>query len=238
MKITQHGDNLWKLTRFWVMNCYLVQEEDGLTLVDSTINGAGKGILQAAEAIGLPITRIALTHAHGDHAGSLDEVASLAPSAEVAFTPRTAEFLKGRVALQADEPQVKIRGSFYTRSTEATTLIEPGDRLGSLRVVAAPGHSPDQVAFYDERDGTLIAGDAFQTQGGIAVAGVVRWKFPVTALATWHLPTALETAMVLRALEPARLAVGHGRVLENPGEKMSRAIREAERKVHAQAQMA
>jgi glyoxylase-like metal-dependent hydrolase (beta-lactamase superfamily II) len=206
--------------------------------VDTTIGGASKGILGAAEAIGLPITRIALTHAHGDHAGSLDEVAAKVPSAEVAFTPRTAEFLKGRVALQDDEPQVKIRGSFYSRETEATTLLEPGDSLGSLRVVAAPGHSPDQVAFYDERDGTLIAGDAFQTQGGIAVSGIVRWKFPVTALATWHLPTALETAVALRALEPARLAVGHGRVLENPGEEMSQAIREAERKVNAQAQTA
>jgi glyoxylase-like metal-dependent hydrolase (beta-lactamase superfamily II) len=58
-------------------------------------------------------------------------------------------------------------------------------RLGSLRVIAAPGHTPDQIAFLDERDGTLIAGDAFQTAAGTAVAGVTRWLFPFPALATW-----------------------------------------------------
>jgi glyoxylase-like metal-dependent hydrolase (beta-lactamase superfamily II) len=110
--------------------------------------------------------------------------------------------------------------------------------LGSLRVVAAPGHTPDQIAFYDERDGTLIVGDAFQTKAGTAVAGITRWLFPFPAMATWHLPTALETAVTLRDLKPTRLAVGHGRVLENPAAEMDKAIQEAEAKVHVQAQTA
>lgn len=104
--------------------------------------------------------------------------------------------------------------------------------------MAAPGHSPDQIAFYDERDGALIAGDAFQTQAGAAVSGITRWLFPFPAMATWHLPTALETAVTLRDLNPSRLAVGHGRVLENPAARMDAAIREAEEKVHAQTQTA
>ncbi|MGD2079276.1 MAG: MBL fold metallo-hydrolase, partial [Chloroflexota bacterium] len=114
----------------------------------------------------------------------------------------------------------------------------PGDTVGSLRVISAPGHSPDQIAFYDERDGTLIAGDAFQTKGGIAVAGITRWLFPFPGLASWHLPTALETAVALRDLDPARMAVGHGKVLENPAVEMEKAIQEAEAKAHVQAQTA
>jgi glyoxylase-like metal-dependent hydrolase (beta-lactamase superfamily II) len=133
--------------------------------------------------------------------------------------------------LLSDEPQVKISGGFVTRITQATRLIGPDDQVGSLRVIAAPGHSPDQIAFYDERDGTLIAGDAFQTKGGIAVAGITRWLFPFPGLASWHLPTALQSAIALRALDPARLAVGHGNTLERPAAQMDKAIQEAQRRI-------
>ena len=94
------------------------------------------------------------------------------------------------------------------------------------------------LAFYDERDGTLIAGDAFQTKAGTAVAGITRWLFPFPAMATWHLPTALETAITLGNLKPSRLAVGHGNVLENPTAEIEKAIQEAEVKVYGQAQTA
>jgi glyoxylase-like metal-dependent hydrolase (beta-lactamase superfamily II) len=96
-------------------------------------------------------------------------------------------------------------------------------------VVAAPGHTPGQVAFLDVRDRSLIAGDALQTRGGIAVSGVIRPLFPFPALATWHKPTALATAEALRRLEPARLAVGHGDVVEEPAAAMDRALEAARR---------
>lgn len=238
MKVTQCGDNLWQLTRLWAFNCYLVREERGLTLIDTNMEGSGKGILAAAATIGLPITRVTLTHAHGDHAGSLDEVASRLPEVEVALAARTAAFLQGEMALEAGEPQSELRGGFVRRETQARRLLKPGEMLGSLRVIAAPGHTPDQIAFYDSRDGTLIAGDAFQTQAGIAVAGVTRWLFPFPALATWHLPTALTTAISLRDLNPKRLGVGHGRVLESPVGQMEAAIRVAEAKAGGQTQAA
>jgi len=238
MKLTQQGQYLWQLTRLAAFNCYFVSEPDGLTLIDTNMGGSGVGILRAAQAIGQPITRIALTHAHGDHAGSLDEVAAQLPGVEVALAPRTAVFLQGNLDLRPDEPQAKLRGGFVRRTTQATRQLQPDDKLGSLRIVAAPGHTPDQIAFYDERDGTLIAGDAFQTQAGTAVSGVIRWLFPFPAMATWHLPTALTTAVALRRLNPSRLAVGHGRVLENPAAQMDAAIHEAEARVHGQAQAA
>lgn len=228
MKITQHGTNLWQLTQFWAFNSYLVREADGLTVIDTNMNGNGKAIFQAAQTIGLPITRITLTHAHGDHAGSLDELSQQVLNAEVSITQRTAAFLKGNLEMLSDEPQTKLRGNFIRRTTQADRLLQAGDYVGSLRVIAAAGHTPDHIAFFDERDGTLIAGDAFQTQAGIAVSGIVRWLFPFPAMATWHLPTALATARELRALEPSRLAVGHGRVLENPLAQMDEAIRVAE----------
>lgn len=234
MKITQVTKNLWQLTRLGAFNCYLVREADGLTLVDTNMSGSAKGILGAAQSIGLPITRLALTHAHGDHVGSLDVVAQQLPDLEIGFTARTAAFLRGELTLRADEPQAKLRGSFVTRTTQPTDTLAVGDSFGSLRVVAAPGHTPDLIAFWDARDGMLIAGDAFQTQASLAVSGIMRWLFPFPAMATWHLPTAVQSAVALRALEPAYLAVGHGPVLTAPLAAMDAAIAEAQQKVAAQ----
>ncbi|MEZ4646932.1 MAG: MBL fold metallo-hydrolase [Chloroflexota bacterium] len=233
MKLTQHGQYLWQITRLGAFNCYLWQEPDGLTLIDTNMAGSAADILQAAKRIGQPITRITLTHAHGDHAGSLDEVAKQLPGVEVALASRTSEFLQGNLNLRADEPQAKLRGGFVQCTTQATCILSPGDKVGSLQVVAAPGHTPDHIAFFAERDGTLIAGDAFQTQAGTAVAGMIRWLFPFPAMATWHRATALATAVNLRRLNPTRLAVGHGRVLQNPAAAMDAAIRQAEAKVNA-----
>ena len=104
-----------------------------------------------------------------------------------------------------------------------------------LLVVDAPGHTPGHVAFLDTRDGTLVAGDAFQTRGGIAVSGMVRPTFPFPALATWHKPTALASARALRELNPMRLAVGHGVVLADPRPAMDGAIAVAESHMGRQA---
>ena len=93
--------------------------------------------------------------------------------------------------------------------------------------MAAPGHTPGQVAFLDTRDRTLYCGDAFSTLGGMETSARVNPRFPLPTLATWHRPTALETARALRALDPARLAPGHGKVVESPGAAMDRAIAKA-----------
>jgi glyoxylase-like metal-dependent hydrolase (beta-lactamase superfamily II) len=105
--------------------------------------------------------------------------------------------------------------------------LKPGDRVGSLEVVASPGHTPGHLAFLDSRDRSLIAGDAYQTRGGIAVSGVIRPLFPFPAMATWHKPTALASGQALSKLQPTRLAVGHGDVLEEPTAAMASAIEAA-----------
>lgn len=238
MKTTHPAGNLLQLTRLWAFNAFLVREADGFTLVDTGLSGSADSIIAAAAAEGLPIVRILLTHAHGDHIGSLDDLAQRLPDAEVLFTERTARFLEGDLTLEPHEPQAELRGSFENCATQATRLIAPGDRVGSLRVIAAPGHTPDHVAFLDERDGTLIAGDAFQTRGGVAVAGDLRWRFPFPAMATWQPATALETAQQLRSLNPERLAVGHGNVLQKPARPMAEAIARLEKKLDAQKQTA
>jgi glyoxylase-like metal-dependent hydrolase (beta-lactamase superfamily II) len=213
------------------VNCYLVKEADGLTLIDTGLPSSAKAIRMAAKKLDMPILRIALTHAHGDHVGSLDTLHEALPDAEVMISVRDARLLRGDTSIDPGEPQVKVRGSVKPCKTSPTRLLNAGDRIGSLEVISCAGHTPGHVAFFDTRDRTLIAGDAFQTQGGVAVSGTVRPLFPFPALATWHKRTALTSAKHLRQLRPSHLAVGHGNILVNPLEAMDAAIKMAERKL-------
>jgi glyoxylase-like metal-dependent hydrolase (beta-lactamase superfamily II) len=228
VKTTRHTANLVRLSRLGAVNAYLVVEDDGLTLVDTMIPRSQRGILEAADALGRPIVRIALTHAHGDHVGSLDALAVLLPEAEVSISARDARFLRGDRTLDPGEPQSKLSGSYPSIRTRPGRELQPGERIGSLEVVASPGHTPGHVAFLDTRDGTLIAGDGYSTLGGVETTAKVNPRFPLPAIATWDRPTALRSAKELRALDPARLAVGHGNVVEQPAAAMDEAIARAE----------
>ncbi len=219
--------NTTRISRFGFVNAYLVQEDDGLTLIDAMLPRSTKAILAAAQAAGSPIVRIALTHAHSDHIGSLDALAAELPDAEVIISTRDARFLTKDMTLDPDEPQVKLRGGYPGAATRPTRTVEPGERIGSLEVIASPGHTPGHVSFFDHRDGTLITGDAYSTLGGVETTAHTNWRFPLPAMGTWHRPTELQSARRLRQLDPARLAPGHGRIVENPGRAMDAAIARA-----------
>ncbi|PZR65853.1 MAG: hypothetical protein DLM63_10745 [Solirubrobacterales bacterium] len=219
--------DLIRITRYGFVNAYLVREEDGYTLIDTTLPRGAKKILAAAAKGGAPIVRIALTHAHGDHIGSLDELASALPDAEVIISARDARLLAKDMTLDPDEPEDELRGGYPGAATKPTRTVQAGDRVGSLEVVPSPGHTPGHVSFLDTRDGTLICGDAFTTLGGVATCAKANWIFRLAMKATWHRPTALASAKRLRELDPARLATGHGRVVEAPADAMDAAIRRA-----------
>lgn len=224
MKVIAHGNNLYQLSYLGFVNCYLVREADGFTLVDSAVKGCGKAIVRAAQTLDQPITRLLFTHAHVDHVGALDELHALLPEAEVLISARGARFLAGDMSLDPTEPADKLRGGWPAVTTRPTRTLEDGDRVGSLVVIASPGHTPGHASFLDLRDRSLIAGDAFQTLGGVAVSGTWVPLFPLPAMSTWHKPTCLESARKLRTFAPTRMAVGHGRVLEQPLAAMDRAI--------------
>lgn len=234
MRTLAYGAHLFQLTslpRLFPVNCYLVREDDGLTLIDAGLPGSARAIIAAARKLGQPIARMVLTHAHMDHVGSIDELRKLHPDAEFSVSARDARFLAGDMSLDPDEPQTKLRGGYVTIAARPDRLLGEGDRVGSLQVIPAPGHTPGQIALFDPRDGSLIAGDAFQTRAGLAVSGTLRPLFPFPALATWNRPLALASARRLRDLNPTRLAVGHGEVLEAPLAAMDAAIDRTARKL-------
>ncbi len=223
------GPHTTQLTRFGLSNCYLVAEDDGLTLVDTSLRGSAGEILAAAARIGRPIRRIAITHAHHDHAGALESLMECVPEAELAVGARESRLLRGDLTPQAGEPRGRLRGYLYEQAeVTPARLLAAGDRIGSLEVIAAPGHTPGHIGFLDTRDRTLLAGDAYIAVGELFVTTELVWRFPFPALSgTWHAPTAIEAAQRLSDLEPARIATGHGRIVEEPADEIARALRRA-----------
>ncbi len=212
MKMTVITPTLAQLTRYGLVNCYFVKETDGITLVDTGLPGSGDDILACARVFGGEINRILLTHAHLDHIGSLDDLAMKLGTVDVVISRRDARLLVKDLSLDPGEPQTKIKGSTPGAKTKPTHFVEDGELYGSLRVIATPGHTPGHMAFLDERDNSLIAGDALCGIGNLRVTGDAPWYFPLPNIATWHKPTAYASAQHLTDFPIQRFACGHGQV--------------------------
>jgi glyoxylase-like metal-dependent hydrolase (beta-lactamase superfamily II) len=214
---------LIQLTRLRFVNAFLVREDDGFTLVDTTLGrGAADDLLGAARAAGGTIRRIALTHGHVDHVGGLDALRAQLPQAQVLMPTVDAQIHAGEAFAEKKPP-----GSWPSIETRPDVRLEPRDRVGSLEVVATPGHTPGHVAFVDTRDRTVIGGDVFTSYGKLAVTNHFNIRFPLAAPATWDKARDRESARAIRALEPTLLTVGHGPPVHDPLPAIDRALADA-----------
>jgi glyoxylase-like metal-dependent hydrolase (beta-lactamase superfamily II) len=236
MKIADLTPHAIRLTLWKSVNCYLVREDDGFTLIDTTMSPGAEPIVAHAASLGLPIRRILLTHAHIDHVGGIDAVAGRLQSVEIWMGARETRLyhqaqrgLKPKqFELEPGEPDTPVKGGFPPMKASVTHQLQDGDSIGSLRAVFTPGHTPGHMAFLDTRDGTVFAGDCLVAFGALRVPGdAMAWTGlgMVGNWATWHKLTALESALRLSMFNPERIACGHGDpVTQGVKEKLAGAL--------------
>jgi glyoxylase-like metal-dependent hydrolase (beta-lactamase superfamily II) len=227
MKTTPIQEFGLQLTRFGFVNCYLVREPGGpgepesFTLIDTLVSGSAEWICSVATEKMIPIRRILLTHAHGDHVGSVDAITAQVLDVEVAANRRALPLLQQPpdLSLEPGEAPGKIKGATPGIKSPVTHIVNAGERYGSLLAIDTPGHIPGHQSFLDERDGTLYAGDAILTLAGLVVAGYASgWKSIFNNF-TWNKEVALASAHHLLDFPIERIASGHGPVREG-GKKL------------------
>ena len=165
---------------------FLIEDGNGLTLVDTLLDQGGALVLEEIKALGRKpqdVKRIILTHAHQSHLGGLAALKA-ATGARVYSHDWEAEIIEGKKKVQVPPtttlfPQKPLQiyylqvafvlGLRMPPPCQVDENLKDGDHVGPLTVMHAPGHTPGSLAFYWPEKRALIAGDIVVTWPEIAL---------------------------------------------------------------------
>lgn len=167
------------LERGWLSSNNIVvhaaQGESGATLIDSGhVAHAEQTVLLVRHALaGRPLARLVNTHLHSDHCGG-NAALTAAFGMPTTIPPGQADAVR---AWDDERLSYRASGQYIARFTIDDTLAA-GDTLVAggreWQVLAAPGHDPHSVMFFDARHGALISADALWQDGfGVVFPEVV-----------------------------------------------------------------
>ena len=222
---------VWRLKDLFV-NVYFIQDHDatGWVMVDTGLKTtADKAKKLVAELFGkssLP-RAIIMTHAHFDHRGSLLELAE-EWGVPVYCHHQEKPFLTGRASYPPPDPSVgggamALLSFLFPKGpiNAQEHLIElPADgtvpELRDWRWIHTPGHTAGHISLFREKDGVLLAGDAFATtmqESLLAVVSQKKWVCGPPKYFTSDWGSAARSVKELSALEPNVIATGHGQAM-------------------------
>jgi glyoxylase-like metal-dependent hydrolase (beta-lactamase superfamily II) len=184
------GDGVtWERVNLGFVSAYILVRGGEAAIVDTGVDGSAEDIERSLVGIGLTygdVGHLILTHHHGDHVGSADQVLAFATEAT-------------GYAGAADIPAI----SGMPRPLSA---VADGDEVFGLQIVATPGHTAGSISVLDPVGGILVAGDALGTNGGQPTLPGAQF--------TDDMALAKQSVVKLGALQFETLLVGHGDPIE------------------------
>lgn len=190
-------------------------EADGPALVDPGPSTTLEALEAGLEAVGLSldeVRHVLLTHVHLDHAGATGHLTARLPRLRVHIHEEAARHLVEPARLVASTRRTfgaehdRLWGE--VRPVPADRIrawrAEEGREAGGLRGLATPGHIDHHVAWLDERDGTLLAGDCMGIVLDPAAPSHPPTPPPGVDLAAWR-----RTLETVASVGPERVAVAH-----------------------------
>lgn len=221
---------VWRLKDIFV-NIFLIQNREGTgwVLVDTglkTTRAKIKNLVQDVfgSATSKPLA-IVMTHGHFDHRGSLIDLAE-EWDVPVYCHHQEVPFLSGRASYPPADPSVG-GGMMATLSfvypkgpIDAEAYISELPEDGSIpgledwKWIHTPGHTPGHISLFRERDGVLVAGDAFVTTMQESLISVATQAKIICGPPKYFTPDWISAASSVRALaslEPNVIVTGHGR---------------------------
>ncbi|MBT3327689.1 MAG: MBL fold metallo-hydrolase [Gemmatimonadales bacterium] len=157
--------------------CYLVDAEEP-TIVDPGPTTCLELLVDELAARGVgpkDLQHVLLTHIHLDHAGACGHLVDIFPNATVHVHEDGASYMVDPERLVSSTRRTfgdahdRLWGEMKGVPADRITAWSPGDAgpWAGIRTISTPGHIAHHVAYLDERDGTLFAGDSM----GIVLAG-------------------------------------------------------------------
>jgi len=198
------------------INAYLI----GDVLVDTGIKQSESKIAKMLE--GRSISAIALTHAHGDHAGAMKKLAARFGVPVWCGAADREATETGRLVLSptVDRPGLSTianGAAGFDGTSVARTLAEGDSLTAGFVVLETPGHSPGHLSFWRETDRTLVCGDVFFNMHVLTTVPGLRQP---PRLFTPDPKENRVSERKLAALEPGTVGFGHGPVMGDAGRKL------------------
>jgi glyoxylase-like metal-dependent hydrolase (beta-lactamase superfamily II) len=201
------------------VHAFLLDDGEGLTLIDTLFDTDAGRVLDRISAIGRSIEdleHIVLTHAHRSHLGGLATLKGLC-GATVYSHAWEADIVAGERTAQPVSP-VPMRplrtywrvyylqlGAALGRGKHPPCPVDvtlgDGDSVGPVEVLHSPGHTPGHLAFWWPDRKVLFAGDAVATYPAFEPG------WPAFTLNPTQHRVSLQR---MAELDPEVLAVGHG----------------------------
>lgn len=210
------------------VNCYLVEDEGGVTLVDTGLPAMWPDLVAALGELNYApgdISAVVLTHAHFDHTGCAARakqelgvpIYAHADDHYIAAHPYRYKRQRPAIMYPLRYPRaIKILGSmaragaFKVKGVSDLLSLTPGSVLevpGQPRIVFTPGHTAGHCALHLADRSTLITGDALVTLD--PYTGFTGPQI-VARAATADTPQALASLDALAATQAQTVLPGHG----------------------------